>query len=181
MSVTDFATKQNGRYPREDFLEVLARSAFDGEFVHTTAKELQLAWSEDINLQQRSPLAISLLYHLRGLSPEAIDAQSDRVWTVIFDHTRRQRAFTWPVNVSRDIHEWLYYGSAETLHVCAVNPDRRTNLVYAFVTLCATDPAVRFTLACDSVGMTTAHTAGVYSPSHHHRTAVRPDRDVLAA
>ena len=52
----DFGTKPNGQYPSEDFLEVLARSAFDGEFVHTTAKELQLARGEDIDLQHRSPL-----------------------------------------------------------------------------------------------------------------------------
>ncbi len=70
----DFATKPNGQYPSEDFEKVLARSAFNGEFVHTTAKKLQLARGEDIDLQQRSPLAKSLLYHLRGLSPDAIDA-----------------------------------------------------------------------------------------------------------
>ncbi len=56
----DFGTKPNGQYPSEDFEKVLARSAFDGEFVHTTAKELQLARGEDINLQHRSPLAKSL-------------------------------------------------------------------------------------------------------------------------
>ena len=43
----DFSTKPNGQYPTEDFERVLARSAFDGEFVHTTAKELQLARNED--------------------------------------------------------------------------------------------------------------------------------------
>jgi len=147
----DFATKPNGQYPSEDFKKVLARSAFDGEFVHTTAKELQLAREEDIDLQQRSPLAKSLLYHLRGLSPDAIDAQFDGVRAATFAHARRQRAFTRPVDVALDIHEWLYYGSAETPHVCAINPDRGTNLAYAFVTLCVVDPAVRLTLAWESI------------------------------
>ena len=147
----DFATKPNGQYPSEDFQTVLARSSFDGEFVHTTAKELQLARNEDIDLQQRSPLAKSLLYHLRGLSPDAIDAQFDGVRTATFAHARRRRAFTRPVDVALDIHEWLYYGSDDTPHVCAVNPDRGTNLAYAFVTLCIVDPAVRFTLASESV------------------------------
>jgi hypothetical protein len=128
----DFATKPNGQYPSEDFLEVLARSAFDGEFVHTTAKELQLARSEDIHLQHR-PLGKSLLYHLRGLSPDANELSVDGVRAATFAHARRQRAFARPVNVALDIHEWLYYGSAETPHVCAINPDRGTNLAYAFV------------------------------------------------
>ncbi|WP_136592173.1 transposase [Salinigranum halophilum] len=147
----DLATKPNGKYPSEDFEKVLARSAFDGEFVHTTAKELQLARGEDIDLQHRSPLAKSLLYHLRNLSPDAIDAQFDGVRVATFAHARRQRAFARPVDVALDIHEWLYYGSAETPHVCAINPGRGTNLAYAFVTLCIVDPAVRFTLACESI------------------------------
>ncbi|MGQ3330795.1 transposase [Halorubrum sp. FL23] len=147
----DFATKPNGQYPSEDFEKVLARSAFNGEFVHTTAKGLQLARSEDIDLQQRSPLAKSLLYHLRRLSPNAIDAQFDGVRAATFAHARRQRAFTRPVDVALDIHEWLYYGSTDTPRVCAINPDRGTNLAYAFVTLCVVDPAVRFTLACESI------------------------------
>lgn len=104
----DFETKPNGKYPSEDFQKVLARSAFDGEFVHTTAKELQLARGADIDLQQRSPLAKSLLYHLRHLSPDAIDAQFDGVRAATFAHARRQRAFARPVDVALDIHEWLY-------------------------------------------------------------------------
>lgn len=106
--------------------------------VPSTAKELQLARGEDINLQHRSPLAKSLLYHLR-------------VRAVTLAHARRQRAFARPVDVAIDIHEWLYYDSAETPHVCAINPDRGTNLAYAFVTLCIVVPAVRFTLACESI------------------------------
>ena len=147
----DFGTKPNGQYPSEDFEKVLARSAFDGEFVHTTAKELQLARGEDIDLQHRSPLAKSLLYHLRHLSPDAIDAQFDGVRAATFAHARRQRAFARPVDVALDIHEWLYYGSSETPQICKINPDRGTNLAYAFVTLCIVDPAVRFTLACESI------------------------------
>lgn len=147
----DFATKPNGQCSSEDFEKVLAQSAFDGEFVHTTAKELQLVRGEDIDLQQHSPLAKSLLYHLRGLSPDAIDAQFDGVRAATFAHARQQRAFARPVDVALDIHEWLYYGSAETPHVCAINPARGTNLAFAFVTLCIVDPAVRFTLAWDSI------------------------------
>ena len=147
----DFATKPNGLYPSEDFEKVLARSSFDGEFVHTTAKELQLARGEEIDLQQRSPLAKSLLYHLRGLSPDAIDAQFDGVRAATFAHARRQRAFARPVDVALDIHEWLYYGSAETPHICAINPARGTKFAYAFVTLCIVDPSVRLTLAWESI------------------------------
>ena len=45
----DVATKPNGQYASEDSLEVLARSSFDSEFSHTTAKEHQLARNEDID------------------------------------------------------------------------------------------------------------------------------------
>jgi len=147
----DFGTKTNGQYPSEDFQKVLARSSFDGEFVHTAAKALQLARGDDLDLQHRSPLAKSLLYHLRNLSPDAIDAQFDGVRTATFAHARRQQAFARPVDVALDIHEWLYYGSSDTPQVCKINPDRGTNLAYAFVTLCIVDPAVRFTLAWDSI------------------------------
>ncbi len=146
-----FRDKAEWQVSERDFQKVLARSAFDGEFVHTTAKELQLARGADIDLQQRSPLAKSLLYHLRHLTPDAIDTQFDGVRTATFAHARRQRAFARPVDVALDIHEWLYYGSTETPHVCAINPDRGTNLAYAFVTLCIVDPAVRFTLAWESI------------------------------
>ncbi|WP_199722670.1 hypothetical protein [Haloplanus aerogenes] len=144
-------TKPNGQYPSEDFEKVLARSIFDDEFVYTTAKELQLARCEHIDHQHRSPLAKSLLYHLRNLSPDAIDAQFDGVRAATFAHDHPQRAFARPVDVALNIHEWLYYGSANTPYVCAINPDRRTNLAYAFVTLCIVDPAVRFTLAWESI------------------------------
>ena len=105
----------------------------------------------DIDLQQRNPLAKSLLYHLRELSPDAIGAQFDGVRTATFAHARRRRAFTRLVDVALDIHEWIYSGSDDTPHVCSVNPDRGTDLAYAFVTLCIVDPAVRFTLAAKSV------------------------------
>ena len=147
----DFATKPNGVYPSEDFTQVLARSAFNGEFVHTTAKELQLLRGDELDVQQRSPLAKSLLYHLRGLHPDAIDAQFDGVRAATFAHARHQRAFARPVNVALDIHEWLYYGSAETPRVCPINPSRGTNLAYAFLTLCIVDPPARFTLVWEAI------------------------------
>lgn len=75
-SQLDVATKSNGRSPSEDCLEVLARSVFDGDVVHTTAKERQLARGEAIELQQRSPLAKSHLYHLRNPSSDAIEGST---------------------------------------------------------------------------------------------------------
>jgi len=64
----NFGTKPDSQYPSEDVLEVLARSAFDDEFVQTTAKELQFGRGDEIELQYRSPLTKLLLYHPRNLS-----------------------------------------------------------------------------------------------------------------
>lgn len=69
----DFTTKPNVKYPSEDIQKVFARSAFDGKFIHTTAKELQLARGVDVDRQGRSPLAKPLLYYLGNLSPNATD------------------------------------------------------------------------------------------------------------
>ena len=72
----EFDVKQCGKYTREDFLEILSRIAFDQEFANTGAKTLQLDRDEQVDITSiaRNPLAKSLLYHLRNLSTDAIDA-----------------------------------------------------------------------------------------------------------
>ncbi|WP_328765699.1 transposase [Haloarcula rubra] len=46
-----------------------------------------------------------------------------------------------------DLHEWRFYGAADTDHVLITYPDRGTNRAYCFATLCIVAPSVRFTLA----------------------------------
>ena len=70
----DFGTKVNGTYPSEDFARVLTRSAFEREFTNTGARHLQLARGDDLDLEDRSPLAKSLLYNLGRMEADAIDA-----------------------------------------------------------------------------------------------------------
>jgi hypothetical protein len=92
-------------------------------------------------------LARAFLYHVRGLRANAVDAQFDRLRKAVFDEAIRSCIFTRPVDVAIDVHDWLYYGTADTPKVSATNPEQGTDRVYKFATLCIVDPSVRFTLA----------------------------------
>jgi hypothetical protein len=133
----DFGIKPCGTYTREDFEQVLSRIAFDQEFANTGGKTVQL---------DRNPLAKSLLYHLRHLDADAIDAQFDGVRDRLFQVLRSRRLLPSRVEVAIDLHEWRFYGSADTDHVLVTYPDLGTNRAYCFATLCIVAPGVRFTL-----------------------------------
>jgi len=77
----EFDSKPCGTYTRADFLEVLSRTAFDQEFANTGGKTVQLDRSNpvDITSTARNPLVKPLLYHLRHLDADAINAQFDGV------------------------------------------------------------------------------------------------------
>jgi hypothetical protein len=145
----DFGIKSCGTYTREDFEQVLSRIAFDQEFANTGGKTLQLDRSEpvDVTSTARNPLAKSLLYHLRHLDTGAIDAQFDGVRDHLFHALRSLRLLPPRVDVAIDLHEWRFYGSADTDHVLITYPDLGTNRAYCFATLCVVAPSVRFTLA----------------------------------
>jgi hypothetical protein len=130
-------------------LEVISRIAFDQEFANTGDKTVQLDQSEpvDVTSTARNPLAKALLYHLRHLDADAIDAQFDGVRDRLFQVLRSLRLLPSRVDVAIDLHEWRFYGSADTDHVLIKYPDLGTNRAYCFATLCIVAPSVRFTLA----------------------------------
>jgi len=150
----NFGAKPNGTYPSEDFARVLTRSAFEQEFTNTSARHLQLARGDALDLEDRSPLAKSLLYNLGTMEADAIDAQFDGVRDQLIDQTKKARQFPTTAEAALDLHEWLYYGSDQTPMVSRINPERGTNLAYVFVTLCIVSPATRFTLASEYVAQT---------------------------
>jgi hypothetical protein len=145
----EFGIAANGTYPRQQFERLLGRIALDNEFANAGAKAYQLARGEDVavDTDARNPLARALLYHLRGLAPDAVDAQFTRIHEALLKAAARDRVFTRPVDVAVDVHDWLYYGDADTPHVSATNPEQGTDRAYKFATLCVVDPSVRFTLA----------------------------------
>ncbi|WP_458190735.1 hypothetical protein [Haladaptatus sp. NG-WS-4] len=145
----DFGIKPCGIYTREDFEQVLSRIAFDHEFANTGGKTVQLDRSEpvDVTSTARNPLAKSLLYHLRNMDADTIDGQFDGVRDRLFQVLRSQRMLPARVDVAIDLHEWRFYGSADTDHVLITYPDLGTNRAYCFATLCIVAPSVRFTLA----------------------------------
>ena len=145
----DFAIKPCGTYTREDFLEVLSCVAFEQEFANTAGKTCQLDRGEsvDVTSTARNGLAKSLLYHLRNLQTDAINAQFDGVRDDLFDMVRKQRSLPNNVDVAIDLHEWRFYGSADTDHILLTYPDQGTNRTYCFGTLCIVSPGTRFTLA----------------------------------
>ncbi len=144
----NFGVKQCGKYTREDFLEILSRIAFDQEFANTGAKILQLDREEQVDLTStaRNPLAKPRLYHLRNLSTDAIGDQFDGVQDRLFEALRSQRRVPTFVDVAIDLHEWRFYGSADTDHVITTYPDLGTNRAFCFATLCIVAPRTRFTL-----------------------------------
>jgi hypothetical protein len=150
----NFGAKPNGTCPSEDFARVLTRSAFKQEFTNTSARHLQLARGDALDLEDRSPLAKSLLYNLGGMDVDAIDAQFDGVRDQLIDQIKRARQFPTTAEAALDLHEWLYYGSDQTPMVSRINPERGTNLAYVLVTLCIVSPAARFTLASEYVAQT---------------------------
>ena len=144
----EFGAKPCGKYTREDFLGILSQIGFEQEFANTGGKTLQLDCDEqvDVTSTARNPLAKSFLYHLRNLSPDAIDDQFDSVRDRLFEVLRTQRRLPASIDVAIDFHEWRFYGSADTDHVITTYPDLGTNRAFCFATLCIVTPRFRFTL-----------------------------------
>jgi hypothetical protein len=118
----DFGIKACGSYTREDFEQVLSRIAFDQEFANTGGKTVQLGRSEPVDVMPTvwNPRAKSLLYHLRHLDVDAIDAQFDGVRDSLFQPLRSLRLLLPRVDAAIDLDEWRFYGSADTDHVLAI-------------------------------------------------------------
>lgn len=145
----NFDVKPWGTYTREEFLDLLSQIAFDQEFANTGGKTQQLDQGEpvDVTSTARNRLAKSFLYHLRNLSADAIDAQFDGVRDRLFTILRKRRVLPDRVDVAIDLHEWRYYGTADTDHVLTTYPDHETTQAYCFATVCIVAPRTRFTLA----------------------------------
>jgi hypothetical protein len=125
----NFGIKPCGTYTREDLLEVLSRIAFDQEFDNTGGKTVQLDrfGPVDVTSTVRNPLAKSLLYHLRNLDADAIELGVDGVRDRLFQVLRSLRLLPSRVDVAIDLHEWRFYGSADTGHALITYPDLGTN------------------------------------------------------
>ena len=145
----DFGIKPCGSYTREEFLDLLSQIAFDQEFANTGGKTYQLDQSEpvDITSTARNQLAKSFLYHLRNLSADDIDSQFDGVRDQLMKILRERRLLPDCVDLAIDLHEWRYYGTADTDHVLTTYPDHGTTRTYCFATVCIVAPRIRFTLA----------------------------------
>jgi len=107
----DFGSKPNGTYPSEDFTRAFTWSAFEREFTKTSARHLQLAKGDALHLEDRSPLAKSLLYNLGEMDADAIDAQFDGVRDQLIVQTKKAQQFPTTTEAALDLHEWLCYGS----------------------------------------------------------------------
>ncbi len=143
----DFDIKSCGKYTRG-----LSRSPlsdrFDQEFANTGGKTYQLDHKEPVDITSTArSLAKSLLYHLRNLEADAIDEQFDGVRDDLFEILRKRRLLPNCVDVAIDLHEWRFYGAADTDHVLTTYPDQGTTRTYCFATLCIVAPGTRFTLA----------------------------------
>lgn len=145
----DFGIKPCGSYTRGEFLDLLSQLAFEQEFANTGGKTYQLDQSEpvDVTSTVRNHLAKSFLYHLRNLSADAIDAQFDGVRDRLFTILRKQRLLPDCVDLAINLHEWRYYGTADTDHVLTTYLDHGTTRAYCFATVCIVAPRIRFTLA----------------------------------
>jgi hypothetical protein len=145
----DSDIKSCGTYTREDLIEVLSRIAFDHEFANTGGKTIQLDRSEPVDATStaRNALAKSLLYHLRHLDADAIDTRFDDIRDRLFQVLQSCRLLPARVDVTIGLHEWWFYGSADTDHVLVTYSDLGPNRAYCFATLCIVAPGVRFTLA----------------------------------
>ncbi len=126
----------------------LSRVAFEQEFANTAGKTCQLNNGEpvDVTSTARNGLAKSLLYHLRNLEADAIDDQFDGVRDDLFEILRKQRLVPDCVDVAIDLHQWRFYGDADTDHVLITYPDQGTTRTYCFATICIVAPGTRFTL-----------------------------------
>ncbi len=89
----DFGTKPSSTYPSEDFSRVLTRRHSIVSSLTPVLEHLQLARGEELNLEDRSPLSKSLLYHLGEMDADAIDDQFDGIRGQFLDQARKARRF----------------------------------------------------------------------------------------
>ena len=150
----DLGLGPNAQYEQADLLELVAHCGIADEFANGGAKTRRVATGEMNGLRNdhRSPTAKALGHHLRGLERNAIIEQ----FAEVFDEFRRlaakSRLFTGPVDVAIDIHDWLYYGDAETEMVSHTNLSRGTNTAFKFLTACIVTDGLRLTVAVEPIG-----------------------------
>lgn len=153
LSRRDLELAPNTQYEQAELLDLLTHIAVTGDFANGGAKTRRLETDrpQRVRTAWRSPVAKALGYHLRRLDRKTIRTQFAAVFAEQRTLAKKARLLTQPVDLAVDVHDWLYYGDAETEMVANTNPSQGTATAYKFVTACIVTNSGRLTVGVEPV------------------------------
>jgi hypothetical protein len=92
------------------------------------------------------PVPRTVRYHLEKLAIRDTMSQFNRISEELYRIVKKQRWFVNKVDLSIDIHDWMYYGDIDDEMVLGTQPKNGTSYAYKFATVNVVERGIRFTL-----------------------------------
>ncbi len=134
----DFSLAKNNHYAEKDYLDSLTHIAMTHDFTTNGANTFQL-------INEKSPSANNVLYHMRMLETPDILEMFDNVFTDILEIAKSKNVFGRRIDMAIDVTPWRFYGDHEhTDMVVGCKPERGTSWAYKFASITIVVGGVRF-------------------------------------
>ena len=128
-----------------NILDCIVHAATTGDFIENGTEVLR-------SRKRGVPAPRTVRYHLEKLVIDNILSQFNRISEELYRIAKKQRWFVNKVDLSIDIHDWMYYGDLDDEMVLGTQPKNGTSYAYKFATINVVERGIRFTLKALPIG-----------------------------
>ncbi len=128
----------------DNLLDCIVHAAITKDFIENSTQILKLR-KKDV------PAARTIRYHLEKLEIDEILWQFSKISEEQYRTVEKQRWFMNKVDLSIDIHDWMYYGDTDDEMVLGTQAKNGTSYAYKFATINVVERGIRFTLKALSI------------------------------
>lgn len=123
----------------ENLLDCIVHAAITKDFIENSTHILK-SRKKDV------PAPRTIRYHLEKLEIDEILRQFSKISDEVYKVVEKQRRFKKKIDLSIDIHDWMYYGDTEDEMVLGTQAKNKTCYAYKFATINVVEKGIRFTL-----------------------------------
>nr|AAU84385.1 transposase [uncultured archaeon GZfos9E5] len=128
-----------------NILDCIVHAAITEDFIENGTEVLRLR-------KRGVPAPRTVRYHLEKLVIDDILSQFNGISEELYRIAKKQRWFVNKVDLSIDIHDWMYYGDIDDEMVLGTQPKNGTSYAYKFATINVVERGIRFTLKALPIG-----------------------------
>ena len=111
-----------------NILDCIVHAAITGDFIENGTEVLR-------SRKRGVPAPRTVRYHLEKLEIDDILSQFNGISEELYRIAKKQRWFVNKVDLSIDIHDWMYYGDLDDEMVLGTQPKNGTSYAYKFATV----------------------------------------------